>query len=254
MPCVCDSCFRHARVLGLASVPASKDALHHAYRRAAKAWHPDRFANDAARIPEAEERFKLVQAAYRELLEHAPEDSEDDGPLVEATGRARSKPAGRDSAKREPVFNQAPAHAWFRNVQGCYVASQFPPQAQAMAERHLGLYDYPTAIVDLSGDGSFSRFFLMASHGVMMRDYSGTVALLRYDDLGKIELLDREEGGTIRFWERIAESVTGVKQKLSLEILRRNGSHFCLLAGQVDDGVKIAIYQFLSHKKRENLA
>jgi len=43
-----------------------------AYRAAAKRWHPDRFESDPARRTEAEERFKRVQVAFRELAEHSP--------------------------------------------------------------------------------------------------------------------------------------------------------------------------------------
>src|SRR5580658_8743054 len=80
MSCPCVACRDHARTLGLARWPASKKAVHRAYRSAAKLWHPDRFANDEVKIHEAEERFKLLQAAYSELTEHNRDESAEEAP------------------------------------------------------------------------------------------------------------------------------------------------------------------------------
>eukprot|EP01065_Artemidia_motanka_P020321 TRINITY_DN2433_c3_g1_i1.p1 TRINITY_DN2433_c3_g1~~TRINITY_DN2433_c3_g1_i1.p1 ORF type:complete len:629 (+),score=80.25 TRINITY_DN2433_c3_g1_i1:139-2025(+) len=51
-----------ARILGLAALPRTKQALKDAYHSAAKEWHPDRCRSD-----KAEENFKRVQAAYQQL-------------------------------------------------------------------------------------------------------------------------------------------------------------------------------------------
>jgi hypothetical protein len=243
MPCTCASCRDHARTLGLARFPASRKTIHRAYRSAAKLWHPDRFAGDQSKIHEAEEQFKRLQAAYRELTGHNPEETEAE---IEAAQEIADSPRPDTAPAPEPIpFIPAP---------GCYSVSNFPPQALAAAAPHLGLYAYAVAIVDLSGDGSFDRFFLLASHGVIVKDASGTISMLRYDDLGKMEILDREDAGRIGFWERIAGEFTGVTRKLSLDIFRRSGDLFCSLTGQVDDAAKASIYQYLSRKKRQHKA
>jgi len=242
MSCPCAACRDHARTLGLARWPASKKAVHRAYRSAAKLWHPDRFANDETKIHEAEEQFKRLQAAYRELTEHNPEETE-----AETVSAQEIVDSPRPDAAPAPVLEPIP----FIPAPGCYSVSNFPPRAQAVAAAHLGLYDYAVGIVDLSGDGSFRRFFLLASHGVIVKDASGTVSMLRYDDVAKVEIVNREEAGRVGFWEGIAAEFTGVKQKFSLDIVRRNGDLFCSLTGQVDDAAKGAIYQYLARKKKQ---
>jgi hypothetical protein len=240
MSCTCATCREHARTIGLARWPASRKAIHRAYRSTAKLWHPDRFANDETKFRDAEERFKTLQVAYRELTEHNLEE-----------GDVSTDAAASVAPEVEPKSNPIPGQIPFGSAPGCYSVSQFPPHAQAVAALHLGLFDYAVAIVDLSVDGSFDRFFLLASHGVIVKDASGTISLLLYEDLGKMEIVDRENAGKIGFWERIAGELTGVKQRFSLDIFRRNGVQFCSLTGQVDDAAKAAIYQFLTRKKQQ---
>jgi hypothetical protein len=45
--------------------------IKEAYRDAVKVWHPDRFENDPRLRAKSEEKFKLIQVAYRELIEHS---------------------------------------------------------------------------------------------------------------------------------------------------------------------------------------
>ncbi len=70
MPCACERCLRNSRTLGLPAKPPSKTAVRKAYRAAAKVWHPDRFESNPVKRLEAEEHFKQIQVAYRELWEH----------------------------------------------------------------------------------------------------------------------------------------------------------------------------------------
>src|ERR1700761_3958746 len=70
MPCACSTCELNTRTLGAAQSLTTKVAIHKAYRAAAKLWHPDRFENNQGKRLEAEERFKRIQIAYRELCEH----------------------------------------------------------------------------------------------------------------------------------------------------------------------------------------
>ena len=53
MSCNCEQCLEHAKTLGLEAGPASKDAIHRAYRDAAKQWHPDRFESAPHQRPQA---------------------------------------------------------------------------------------------------------------------------------------------------------------------------------------------------------
>ena len=246
MACLCAACREHARTLGLARWPASKKAVHRAYRSAAKLWHPDRFANDEAKIREAEERFKLLQAAYSELTEHNRDESAEEVSEESDLSEQHAPEVESDSMPRpNPMPRQIP----FASAPGCYSVSQFTPQAQAAAARHLGLYNYAVAIADLSGDGSFGRFFLLASHGVIVKDASGSISLLLYEDLGRMEIVNRENTGKISLWEKIAGGLTGIQPAYSLEICRRSGAEFCSLTGQVGDAAKVAIYQYLTRKK-----
>ena len=216
--------------------------MHRAYRSAAKLWHPDRFANDEAKIHEAEERFKLLQAAYSGLTEHNRDESAEEVPEESDASEQRAPEV-------EPKPNPIPRQIPFAGAPGCYTVSQFPPQAQAAAARHLGIFDYPVAMVDLAGDSSFERFFLLASHGVIVKDASGRISLLHYEDMGRMEIVNRENAGKIGLWEKIAGGLTGIKPAYSLQIYRRSGAEFCSLTGQVCDAAKIAIYQYLTRKK-----
>lgn len=269
MPCICPNCHDHARTLGLARLPASRKAIHRAYRNAAKLCHPDRFAGDQAKILDAEERFKTLQAAYRELNEHNPEEIEaaeetpgPPGPGIQSDSDSNAgwgpnwKPTWNPTSTPawNPASNPSSAPTPFGSAPGCYSVSNFPPRAQTVVSTHLGLYDYAVGIVDLSGDGSFNRFLLLASHGVILKDAAGTISMLRYDDLGKMEILNREDAGRIPFWEKIAGELTGIKHKLALDIFRRSGKPFCSLTGQIDDAAKVAIYQYLSRTKRKHKA
>jgi hypothetical protein len=249
MYCTCAACRNHARTLGLERWPTSRKAVHRAYRSAAKLWHPDRFANDEAKIQEAEERFKSLQIAYRELAEHNPEETEASEEIDDSPGPDETPKSGPEA---EPY--PEPVKIPFASVPGCYSASALPPQAEAVAGRHLSLFDYPVAMVDLSGDGSFDRFFLLASHGVIVRDASGNISLLLYPDLGRMELENRQNAGKVGLWEKIAGELTGIKPKLTLQIFRRNGAEFCSLTVQATDAAKVAIYQYLSRKKRQHKA
>jgi hypothetical protein len=238
MPCACVTCRKNGETLGLREFPATRDAIHHAYRRAAMAWHPDRFASQPDRIREAEVRFKIASVAYQELATHNPEEA--DLPPVAEHHTAPEAPAPQTTPRH------APHSDWPHNLPGLFIAPHLPSPAQAVTARNLGSNDYPIAILDLSGDGNFHRFFLVASPGVILKDDLDTISLIHFEDMGKVELLDREKSGKIGFWEKVTEELLGTKHKLALEIYRRDGSLFCSLANQANDGVKPAIHRFLT--------
>jgi len=234
MPCACDQCLQHARTLGLPPAPPSKADLHKAYRDAAKRWHPDRFESNPSQKSEAEERFKRIQIAYQALTEHHRNPAEPPPLTIFA------KPA-------------PPPPLTFGNAPGCFTAPNFPPYVQQIIANHLGSGHAPIAIVDLSlsssQPGSFSQFLLLDSHSLIVRGPRGIVSLIWYTDLGEVKIIDRRKNGKLRFWQKLVEKLTGPRQNYTLQIHRRNGTHFYSLAGQPDDSVKKVIYNFLLRRK-----
>lgn len=75
-------------VLGLAP-GADPERIRAAYRRLAKAWHPDKFTGDPALQASATARMKAINAAYAALR------SVPAGPTSESPAGARTAPRGR---------------------------------------------------------------------------------------------------------------------------------------------------------------
>ena len=241
MPCTCDQCLQHARTLGLAPA-ASRQAIHKAYRDAAKLWHPDRFEAEPALQPEAEEHFKQVQIAYRELSDHHERPaglSLADTPPPDPF--AAPAPFGRSAATPPPIP--------FANLPGCFTTPDFPPLAQKVIDAHLSPGHTALAIVDLSRTGDFAQFILFAGHAVLVCDSLKMASILWYADLGEINMIDQRRQGRLGIWHRLLERVSGTQQKYALHINRRNGAHFYSLVSQADDSVKKVIYNFLLRMK-----
>ena len=171
MPCVCESCARHARTLGLEQTPRSRAPLRKAFRAAAKLWHPDRFERDPVLRLEAEERFKQIQVAYRELTEHyedpvqwliepafsAPRGTE---PFSAAAYRAgadplepQNAPAPRPSPSSAhpatswlPIFRQSPSASSSRTcaIPSAPSPSSTSPVQHRRRDRLRSSYSLPT--------------------------------------------------------------------------------------------------------------
>jgi hypothetical protein len=262
MSCSCVQCRVNGATLGLKKFPASRGAIHRAYRRAAMTWHPDRFASEPDKIHE--ERFKRAQSAYRELAEHNPVTDE----VTDAEHRVEDEESLENAVDQTPPeATSTPGVQWnsiapsvlFANLPHCFVAPVFPPIADTIARQHLSIYDYPHAIFDLSGDGTFKRFLLLASHGIIFKDVLGNIALLRHEDIGNIELLNRETDSKIGPWQKLtrrmagalAERLPGAGERFSLDLYRRDTTHFCSLTSTVIDEAKSAIYRYLMRKKQQ---
>jgi hypothetical protein len=239
MPCACEICLQHASTLGLADKQVSKAAIRKAFRAQAKLWHPDRFENEPVKRLEAEEHFKQIQVAYRELWEHHEHPRE--LPLEEPF------PA-------RPKVDNFPRMS-FGGAPGCFVTPDFSPRAHRIILRHLPNPENAVAIVDLSGSGprsgTFVQFILFTRDGIFVRDARQIISLVWYTHLGEISLVDRRKHGNLGLWERTVERITGIEQKYALEIHRRDGTHFCTIAGQVDDSVKKVMYIFLLQMKTQ---
>jgi len=239
MPCVCQQCLQHGQTLGLTQSPTARSALRKAYRTAAKLWHPDRFERDPDRRLEAEERFKQIQIAFRELAEHL------ETPVEWPVEPAFAPPA--PTPVSPPIF--------FGGAPGCFVAPDFSPVAERIILAHVREPDRALAIVDLSGPGAepgtFTQYILLTGHGLVVRDALNLVSLLWYDHLGEIRLVDKRRKGKLGLWHRFLENVSGTEQKYILEIRRRDGSLFHAVASQVDDSIKIILYNFLQQRRPE---
>jgi hypothetical protein len=236
MPCVCPQCASHARTLGLAEPPASRAALRKAFKTAAKLWHPDRFEGAPSKRLEAEEQFKLIQIASRELTEHL------ENPAEWALEPAFTPPAA-----------PAPPPIFFGNAPGCFVAPNFSAIAERIIVAHVREPDRALAMVDLSGPGappgSLAQFILLTEHGIYVRDALNLVSLLWYDHLGDVRLFDKRKDGRLGLWHALQERISRTEQKFTLQIFRRDGTLFHAIAGQVDDSQKKVIYNFLQQKK-----
>jgi DnaJ domain len=245
MPCVCARCLEHSRTLGLTGKAPSKAAIRKAFKGAAKQWHPDRFENNPARRVEAEEHFKVLQVAYRELWEHieAPELL----PTPEHE-HADAPPAPRPSVKADVP------EIFFGSLPGCFTAPNFPGNVWLAIADQLQPAEQAVAFVDLSAGGSWegnrSRFILLTSYRIIVRDVYNVISLLWYTDLGDVLFVDTQEGKT-GFWQKMVQEIKGPGQRYTLEILRHNGARFFSIEGQTDDRVKRVIYNFLVEMKQQ---
>src|ERR1039458_5149651 len=188
MSCECGQCRQHFRTLGIAYGVPSESEIEEAYHESVKQWHPDLYENYASLRADAEEHFKQIQIAWRELKAHS-------GAAVETP--AASAPAARTPVDRSPVdsvftpphsVQEAPALS-FDGVPGCLVASQFTEEINPILSHHLGRLCSALAIVALAGARSHagsSQFFLLAASGIMARDARNIVSVLWYKDLGEI--------------------------------------------------------------------
>ncbi|MGA3371691.1 MAG: J domain-containing protein [Terracidiphilus sp.] len=243
MSCECAQCRQHYRTLGIAFGIPEESAIEEAYREAVKQWHPDLYENYASLRADAEERFKQIQVAYRELKEHSGVAVETP---VESIVVKPDQPPEPPPVATTISFGDAP---------GCLAAQQFTEEVEEIIARHLGKADRALAIVDLSGKRShparYSHFLLLATRGMMVRDARGLVSLLWYKDLGEVSLTDKHKGGGLGFSRRFMGGFAGSQHHRSLQICRSNGSVYLSLTDQVDDNVKEVIYDFLLRQKTQ---
>ncbi|MGD0546598.1 MAG: J domain-containing protein [Terracidiphilus sp.] len=251
MSCDCAQCRQHYRTLGIAYGIPSESEIEEAYREGVKQWHPDLYENYASLRADAEEHFKEIQIAWREIKEHS-------GVALEAT--AESASAAKTPADRSPVdsfFTQTRSvqdepELDFGGAPGCLAASQFTEEVKEMVSSHLGRLGSALALIDLSGARSRavpSHFLLLAASGIMMRDARNLISLLWYKDMGEVSLIDKGKQGKPGLWQKLVDGGSGGRSESTLHIFRDNGTLFASLGHQVDDSVKRVIYDFLLSKK-----
>jgi hypothetical protein len=238
MSCDCGQCREHYRTLGIAYGVPSESEVQDAYREAIKQWHPDLYENFASLRADAEERFKQIQVAFRELREH----------------NALAVESPVESAAVQPK-EETPSIS-FGDAPGCLTGPHFTPEAEAIIARHLGKLGTALAIVDLTGSrshsSSYAQFLLLAELGILMRDSSNIISLLWYKDLGEINLIRKQEPSKPGMWQSLVGSISGSQSRCVLQINRSNGKLFCSLSGQAEDSVKEVIYDFLQQKKDQS--
>jgi hypothetical protein len=251
MSCDCGQCRQHYRTLGIAYGVPSESEIEEAYQESIKQWHPDLYENYASLRADAEEHFKLIQIAYRELNGHNAIAAESPTEILPAEIiPADSFPP--ESIPTESIF-EIPANKpsiSFGGAPGCLVAQQFTAEVEEIVARHLGKTDTALAIIDLDGArsyASFSHFLLLAARGIMMRDARDIVSLLWYKDLGEVNLIDKRKNRILG----LPQILTGSQHNYSLEIFRGDGNRFFSITNQVDDNVKIVIYNFLWQQKTQ---
>ncbi len=237
MPCACGTCLQHCSTIGITGPPKTKAAIHKAYRAAAKLWHPDRFENNQLKRLEAEERFKQIQVAYRELCEHY------ENPVQQPREAGFVTPV-----RRRPV----PTIFFGDDAPGCFAAPNFPAEVQKwIVDTRLDSTEKPVGFIDLfRGRSRITRYILLTDHKMYIRDATDILHVIWYSDIGEITLTDlsAEKAGA---WQKIAAQIAGRTERYSLRITHLNGKLFRELTEQPDDRIKKVIYNFLLHMRSE---
>lgn len=249
MACVCRTCLGHFPVLGITDPPRSKSAIHKAYRSAAKLWHPDQYENNQRKRLEAEEQFKLIQIAYRELCEHY------DNPhrrFVEKQFRSRDINDIYNAERYTSVA--APPIIFFGDAHHCFSIAHFPEGVEkTILASALGGAESPVGFVNMSGamleKHPPERYILLTNHRLFIRDSTELVHVLWYADLGKIEYIDRHAEKKQRLSYRLFGWLLDKERRFTLRIDRRDGSEFYSLKDTPDDRVKKVIYNFLQQMR-----
>jgi hypothetical protein len=235
MACVCETCLRHSKTLGIGQTPTSKSAIHNAYRTAAKLWHPDRYENNKYKRIEAEERFKQIHIAYQELAEHFENPSK----------------LPRDTEFVTPIRPQPRPTIFFGDAPGCFVAPHFPARVQEwIVGTRLENSESPVGFIDMSaGSTRIARYILLTNHRMYIRDATDILSVIWYADLGEIVLVELQAKKRPGAWQKIADRIAGKQQRYSVQINRRNGTPFHVLTDQPDDSIKKVVYNFLRQMK-----
>lgn len=167
---------RYYETLGL-QPGASLTEIKTAYRELAKTWHPDRFAGDAQRKQQAEEKIKAINVAYDYLREHHPGDAENgngNGHVPSSTrsssspSSAASSTAYRPAAKPHVATRGGGAEAAYQRGAECANGGNYPEAIEyfsmairlnpdyAEAYRHRG-FVYSVMGLELGAESDLRR-------------------------------------------------------------------------------------------------
>ena len=205
---------------------------------AAKRWHPDRVVGDEHVRTEAEEQFKRIHNAYELLCEHF------DNP--------RRRP--RESEYVTPARTGVPPVVSFGDAPGCYSGPNFPPAvAECVIATRPESSETPIGFVDLAPEkGHIAQYILFTNHRMYIRDETEILAVIWYDDLGEVTLIDKEKDKKPGTLKKIAEKISRRRQHSLLQIDRQNGMHFYTFDDRPDDRVKKVVYNFLQQMKSKS--
>jgi len=252
MACVCRTCLQHFPVLGIADPPRSKTAIHKAYRTAAKLWHPDRYENNPRKRREAEEQFKRIQVAYRELCDHYENPQRR---FVDRQFRSRDIDEIYNAERFSGVA--APPTIFFGDSHHCFSIGYFPEGVEkVIISSSLGGAETPVGFINLSGamheKDIPARYILLTNHRLFVRDSSQLVDVLWYADLGDIDYIDRHAEKKKRLSHRLFGWLLDKERRFTLRINRRDGTKFYSLKDTPDDRVKKVIYNFLQQMRAKS--
>ena len=183
MPCVCANVSSARADARPARRPRRQSRASKAYRSAAKLWHPDRFeTTPRPSALEAEEHFKLIQVAYRELSEHY------ENPL-KLSSRASPK-SPRRSSLLPPAESASPAPRSPKTT--ALSPSAMPPAASSLRtfpptrvrsfsnatwKPPSGPWPSSTSRPPAAARRQFSQFILLTSPRVFVRNALNIVCL-----------------------------------------------------------------------------
>lgn len=143
------------RVLGVTE-DVSDEALKKAYREKSKKWHPDQNPDNQEY---AEERFKEVQEAYRQIVDNRARGTSAYGPSYgSAQGNAQTYSSGYGYAEPggyrgfEDMFRQ-----WQRYSEGQRAAADAESNEEKAARNYINNGYYNEAITALGQVGEASR-------------------------------------------------------------------------------------------------
>jgi len=248
MPCDCNRCRLHHLTLGLDQEPASAGEIREAYRDAVQVWHPDRFEGNQRLRQRAEEQFKRVQVAYRELVEHEPKAA------------AASAPRGPVRNNRPaPSRNRVPQRISFGDTPGCYVATNIPPRIVNIVREQMGSAEVVLGAIELSETGLIAgsthesheadsslkdlRFLALTNNGLVVNEGGRKDSCVRYEDVGDLKI---EPVFPIFLMN---DPPFPLRKQLGLRIERADNSCFCVLWYSRDDSVVRTVHDFLQEMK-----
>ncbi len=255
MSCECGQCRQHFRTLGIAYGVPSESEIEAAYNESVKQWHPDLYENYASLRAEAEERFKQIQVAFRELKEH---NLPGFNPAAKASTVQYEQTASYNPSAPSAQVDQPAAAApeiSFDGAPGCLTAAEFTADVKELIAGHLGKQERALAIIDLGGSrarfATFSQFLLIGGRGIIMRNTRGLISLLWYKDMGELRWVEGQGGSKSGSWHKIIGSLSGTPAGCQLAIYRSDGVLFLSLTDQVEDNVKRTLYNFFLSKKAQ---
>ena len=196
---------------------------------------------------EAEERFKQIQVAYRELVEHC--ESPANCRRAKPTSAFKAGRSAEEARAATPFISAAHQVALPHRISLTTLRKAFTAAHLEDTESALGIY---RSVRRGSERGKLSQYILLTQlPDVFVRDASGILSIVWYTDLGEISLIDpgaSKEAGYLakncRDHAGHAATVFAAHQSAAMET-----AFACIDGRSADDRVKKVIYNFLRQMK-----